>query len=65
MYILLRRAAERGEIPSSNVSPRVASLPVDLLRHELFVTQGAADDRVLVAIVDDIFLPLVSCRPAH
>jgi AcrR family transcriptional regulator len=59
MQILLRRAAERGEIPSASVSPRVASLPIDLLRHEFLVTQSAAAPEVLIDIVDDIFLPLV------
>jgi len=59
MQLLLRRAAERGEIPDGVLSPRVASLPIDLLRHELFVTQSAAGPGALIEIIDDIFLPLV------
>jgi AcrR family transcriptional regulator len=59
---LLHRAAERGEISTASVASRVASLPVDLLRHEIFVTQGAVSDAVLVEIVDEIFLPLVGAR---
>lgn len=59
MRRLLARAAERGEIPTAQVPPRVASLPVDLLRHELFVTQRTLPESVCVAIVDEIFLPLV------
>jgi hypothetical protein len=60
MQRLLRRAAERGEIPGADVSPHVASLPIDLLRHELLVTQTAATPEAIIAIVDDVFLPLVA-----
>jgi hypothetical protein len=59
MWHLLSRSAERGEIPTAEVPPRVASLPVDLLRHELFVTQRSVPESARIAIVDEIFLPLV------
>ena len=62
MQFLLRRAAERGEIPSASVRPRVASLPIDLLRHEFLITQSAPAPDVLLDIVDDIFVPLVRGR---
>jgi AcrR family transcriptional regulator len=65
MQLLLRRAAERGEIATASVNPRVASLPIDLLRHELFVTQSAAESDVISDIVDDIFLPLLRCLAAQ
>jgi len=45
------------------VTPRVAALPGDLVRHEILVTHAPVSEQVLVEIVDHIFLPLVGCRP--
>lgn len=64
MMAILRRAAERGEVRLDRVTPRVASLPGDLLRHELLLTHANVSDAVLEEIVDDIFLPLVARKPA-
>jgi hypothetical protein len=36
-----------------------ASLPVDLVRHDLIMNQAPVPDDTLVEIVDRIFLPLV------
>jgi hypothetical protein len=58
MATILERAAARGEI-RSGISPRIAALPIDLLRHELFLTRMPPSDSVLVEIVDGVFLPLV------
>ncbi|WP_188194921.1 hypothetical protein [Nonomuraea sp. SYSU D8015] len=43
--------------------PRVVSLPVDLLRHELLLTRQPVSDETISEIVDEVFLPLVR-RPA-
>ncbi len=59
MMTILKRGAERGEVRLDKVTPRIASLPVDLLRHELFVTRAPVPETVLTEIVDDIFLPLI------
>lgn len=59
MMTILERAAERGEIILDTITPRTATLPVDLYRHELLVTHAPVPDSTLVEIVDDIFLPLV------
>jgi AcrR family transcriptional regulator len=59
MALILERAIERGEISRDRLSPRVASLPVDLVRHDLIMTQAPVPDATLVEIVDRIFLPLV------
>lgn len=56
---MLRRAAARGEIGPGEVSRRIATLPVDLVRHELIMNQAPVPDADLIEIVDDIFLPLV------
>jgi AcrR family transcriptional regulator len=58
MATILKRAAERGEAPH-DVSPRVATLPTDLFRHELFRTRTPPSARVIAEITDEVFLPLV------
>ena len=55
---VLDRAAARGEA-RENIPPRVARLPLDLLRHELLLTRQPPSQRTLEEIVDEIFLPLV------
>jgi AcrR family transcriptional regulator len=55
---VLDRAAARGEA-RENIPPRVARLPLDLLRHELLLTRRPPSQRTLEEIVDEIFLPLV------
>lgn len=64
MYTILQRAAERGEVAPDAINPRIATLPVDLARHELLVTRAPVPDAVLVEIVDEMFLPLVRPRAA-
>jgi hypothetical protein len=58
MSEILARAAERGEA-RQDISPRVARLPIDLVRHELILTHQLPSQRTLEEIVDVIFLPLV------
>jgi AcrR family transcriptional regulator len=60
---LLERAAERGEIPTADISPRVMNLPADLVRHEVLVSSDLVTEDTLVEIVDEVFLPLVVQRP--
>lgn len=55
---MLRRAAERGEV-TRHIDPRVAALPTDLFRHEIFTTRVPPTNDVIDDIVDKIFLPLV------
>ncbi len=56
MAAILKRAAERGEA-RDDIPPRVAALPIDLLRHELLLSPG--DEHAVTEIVDQVFLPLV------
>jgi AcrR family transcriptional regulator len=56
---LITRAAARGEA-REHVPPRVARLPLDLLRHELILTHQPPSIETLEEIVDQIFLPLVA-----
>jgi AcrR family transcriptional regulator len=62
-FTLLGRAVARGEAPPEAIQPRVATLPMMLLRGE-YALRGvpAVPDEVLVEIVDEIFLPLVRGR---
>ncbi|MDL4821023.1 TetR/AcrR family transcriptional regulator [Actinomadura opuntiae] len=64
MAVILGRAAERGEVPPDAVTPRIARMPADLVRHEMLLTDRPVPDEVLVEIVDEIFLPLVRARAA-
>lgn len=57
---VVRRAAERGEIPTADLPRRVLTLPVDLLRHEVLLSREPITEVALEEIVDDVFLPLVA-----
>jgi AcrR family transcriptional regulator len=59
MDTIIERAIARGEL-AAPPPPRILTLPVDLLRHELFMTMTAATPETLCEIVDEIFLPLVT-----
>lgn len=58
MEAILKNAELRGEIRLEKLSPRIISLPWDLLRFEL-ITKQEISDETITEIVDDIFLPLV------
>jgi len=62
--VIIRRAIERGEVDPARITPRIAGLPFDLLRHELLMTQAAVPDEVIEEIVDSIVLPLITGVPA-
>ncbi|MFI1919001.1 TetR/AcrR family transcriptional regulator [Nocardia sp. NPDC020380] len=62
---MLRKAADRGEVDMSRLTPRLIRLPADLMRHEMLIDDEVSES-VLTEIVDDIYLPLVrgvSARP--
>jgi AcrR family transcriptional regulator len=56
---MLERAAARGEIPLRDWPDGVASLPSDLVRHDLVMSLRPLPDRRIIEIVDEIWLPLV------
>jgi AcrR family transcriptional regulator len=58
MTTILKRAADRGEA-RADVEPRIARLPTDLFRNELFRFRAPPPEAVLAEIVDNVFLPLV------
>jgi AcrR family transcriptional regulator len=57
---ILERAQERGEIKHRQYSPRILSLPIDLMFNELLYTMTPLSSDSIVEIVDEIFLPLVT-----
>jgi AcrR family transcriptional regulator len=64
MRTILERANARGEVDLDQITHRIAALPVDLLRHEIFVASALVPDSVILEIVDEIFVPLVHRDPA-
>jgi AcrR family transcriptional regulator len=59
---ILERGVRRGEIDPSKLTKRIASLPLDLLRHEGFMTHRPIPRVVIAEILDSIFLPLVAAK---
>src|SRR5882757_1662237 len=59
MTTILDRAVDRGEIGRVRMTPRLLSVPADLVRREMLLTRNSVPDVALVEIVEDIFLPLV------
>jgi hypothetical protein len=62
MKTILARAIHRGEIDATRLTPRIASLPTDLARHEVLMTFAPLSDAAIREIVEEVFLPLVSPR---
>jgi AcrR family transcriptional regulator len=60
---ILERAVARGEAEPEALTPRVATVPIALLRNEYVISgHPAVADSVLVEIIDDVYLPLVRRR---
>lgn len=58
MDIIVATGIARGELGPKTPPPRVVSLPVDLLRHELLMTLEPVAPETITQIVDEVFLPL-------
>jgi AcrR family transcriptional regulator len=56
---ILNRGVKRGELDPDRLTPRIVSLPTDLVRHELLMTMKPLSDDAIREIVEEIFLPLV------
>jgi AcrR family transcriptional regulator len=59
MPVILRRASERGEVDLDRITPRVATLPFDLFRHEVLTSSAPIPAATVTEIIDDVFLPLI------
>ena len=64
MMEILTRGVGRGEIAAEKLTPRLAALPVDLVRHQLVLLQQPVSAQDIEEIVDRIFLPLVRAGSA-
>jgi AcrR family transcriptional regulator len=61
---IFARAHERGEIDVDRIPPAVLAMPFDLMRHDMLMTYQPIPPERVIAIVDDLFMPLVvSSRP--
>ncbi|TDQ00287.1 TetR/AcrR family transcriptional regulator [Labedaea rhizosphaerae] len=56
---IVGRAIERGELPPFEVPPRVARLPLDLIRNESMLCNGVLTSDMIAELVDDVYLPLL------
>ena len=61
---ILTRGVGRGEIAAEKLTPRLAALPIDLVRHQLVLLQQPLSAQDVEEIVDRIFLPLVRADSA-
>ena len=57
---IFTRAHERGEIDLDRIPPVVLTMPFDLMRHDMLMTYKPISEERVLAIVDDLFLPLVA-----
>ncbi|MFH8249830.1 TetR/AcrR family transcriptional regulator [Microbacterium sp. B2969] len=57
---ILKRAIARGEVDPDRLTPRVRTVATDLYRHDVLMTAAPPSDDDIVAIVDEVFLPLVA-----
>lgn len=60
MRDILERAMRRGEIDRSRLTPRVASMPLDLMRAEIVITMRPLSRESIEEIIDSMFIPLVA-----
>ncbi|MFD9689992.1 TetR/AcrR family transcriptional regulator [Kitasatospora sp. NPDC059146] len=56
---IMHRAADRGEVDPARLTPRVVSLPLDLLRDAFLMGGSVPADRVIDEVLDEIVLPLL------
>ncbi|WP_034091585.1 TetR/AcrR family transcriptional regulator [Streptacidiphilus albus] len=56
------RAHQRGEIDLDRIPPAVLAMPFDLMRHEMLMTYKPIPPERVLAIVDDLFMPLVAAH---
>jgi hypothetical protein len=57
---IFARAHERGEIDLNRIPPAALTMPFDLMRHDMLMTYKPIPPERILAIVDDLFMPLVA-----
>lgn len=61
---ILDRAAARGEVDPSKLTPRIVELPMSLVRLELLMSMKGAAESTIDEIIDDVWMPLLRARGA-
>ncbi|HVV12217.1 TetR/AcrR family transcriptional regulator [Amycolatopsis sp.] len=56
---VVRTATERGELPPVEISPRVAMVPLDLVRNETITCGSRVSAETIAELVDEVYLPLL------
>ena len=57
---IFARAHKRGEIDLDRIPPAILTMPFDLIRHDMLMTYKPIPPQRVLAIVDDLFMPLVA-----
>ncbi len=60
---VLQRAVARGEITTTEISPRLARLPFDLMRNESMIYGMPVSDAAIAEIIDEVVLPVLAATP--
>jgi AcrR family transcriptional regulator len=60
--VILARAVERGEADPRILGSRRALVATDLLRNQFLLYGVPVDDKVIIEIVDEVYLPLVRIK---
>jgi AcrR family transcriptional regulator len=64
MLAVLQRAADRGEIPQSAVTPMLCEVGPSLLLHRLVAQGPPIDSAYVEAVIDEVVMPLLQRLPA-
>lgn len=59
---IFAQAHERGEIDLDGIPPAVLAMPFDLMRHDMLMTYKPIPPERVLAIVDDLFMPLIAAH---
>ena len=59
---VLQRAVNRGEIDTAKLTNRVLTLPLDLMRHDTYMTGKKVSRSSVYEILDTIYFPLVASK---
>ncbi len=57
--LIVRRAVDRGELADVRLPPRVARMPLDLVRTDSMMSQAPITATAIAELVDDVYLPLL------
>jgi AcrR family transcriptional regulator len=64
MLAVLQRAADRGDIPASAVTPMICDVGPSMLMHQLLAEGPPIDPAYTIAVVDQIVMPLLRVHQA-